>query len=400
MANNKHITPLTKEIIDNLTEPGRYPEGTVSCLYLKVMPSGAKSWVFMFSRAGKVTELGLGSWTGAGKAGRVSIPLARKKALAIHDQIGAGKDPMAEKKRNSMTFAKCGTALLDSLKPTFRNKKTEDGWNRSLTLHAAPIADKPVGAITVEDIFGILKPVWLEKAETAKQLRGRVERVLDYAKAKGYRSGDNPAAWKGNLDHLLPKRPRLQRGHHPALPYADLPAFVAGLDTASDPALSPLLLTILTAVRSGETQLAEWDEFNLKAGLWTIPKARTKTGARDHIVPLSKAAIAILAAQERLAGERRVFPALDSGDMRDALSKLVSGKVAVPHGFRSTFKDWATNETKFARETIEECLDHKVGDETEQAYRRSIAIAKRRKVLDAWGAYATGRNNVTEMKRA
>ncbi|CAN7501145.1 integrase arm-type DNA-binding domain-containing protein [Phyllobacterium sp. LjRoot231] len=361
----KHITPLTKEIIDNLTEPGRYAEGTVPCLYMKVTESKngsiSKSWVFLWKRGKKQSEPGLGSWTGAGKAGRVSIPLARKKALAVHDLIGAGKDPMAEKKRNAMTFAKCGTALLDSLKPTFRNKKTEDGWNRSLTLHAAAIADMPVNAIGVDDILGILKPVWLEKAETAKQLRGRVERVLDYAKAKGYRSGDNPAAWKGNLDHLLPKRPRLQRGHHPALPYADLPAFVAGLDTTSDPALPPLLLTILTAVRSGETQLAEWDEFDFKAGLWTIPKARTKTGARDHIVPLSKPALAILNAQQRRDGESRVFPALESGDMRDALSKLVSGKIAVPHGFRSTFKDWCSNETAFARETIEECLDHKVG---------------------------------------
>ncbi|CAN7175627.1 tyrosine-type recombinase/integrase [Phyllobacterium sp. LjRoot231] len=401
----KHIPPLTKEIIDSLTEPGRYAEGTVPNLYMKVSTTKtkftiSKSWVFMWQRGKKVWEPGLGSWTGAGKAGRTSIPLARKKALAIHEQIAEGKNPMAEKKRNAMTFAKCGTALLDSLKPTFRNKKTEDGWNRSLTLHAAAIADMPVNAIGVEDILGILKPVWLEKAETAKQLRGRVERVLDFAKAKGYRSGDNPAAWRGNLDHLLPKRPKLQKGHHPALPYADVPDFVAGLDTASDPALPPLLLTILTAVRSGETRLAEWSEFDMDKALWTVPKARTKTGERDHIVPLSKPALAILAAQERRTSESRVFPALEEGDMRDALSRLVSAKIAVPHGFRSSFRDWAGDETGFARETAEEILGHRIGNDTENAYRRSIAVAKRRKLLDAWGAYVTGNNNVTALKRA
>lgn len=396
----KTITPLTKTAINELSKPGRYPEGTTPCLYLRVMPSGGKSWVFMWQRGRKQSELGLGSWTGAGKAGMTSIAMARKKAIAIHEQIGAGQDPMAEKRNASMTFRKCFNALLDSLKPTFRNKKTVGGWETSLG-HAAAIADMPVNAIGVEDVLGILKPLWLEKAETAKQLKGRVERTLDWAKAKGYRSGDNPASWRGNLDHLLPKRPKLQRGHHPAMPYADLPAFIAGLDITSDPALPPLLLTILTAVRSGETRLAEWSEFDLDKGLWRIPAKRTKTAARDHIVPLSKPALAILAAQERVTGESRVFPALEENDMRDALSKVVSGKIAVPHGFRSTFKDFCSNETRFARETVEECLDHQIGGQVEQSYRRSIAVAKRRAVLDAWANYATGKQNVTAMmKRA
>jgi integrase len=397
MANTKHIIPLTKSFIDNLSEKRLWPEGTVPCLYLAVSSATAKSWVFKSKQTG---ELGLGSWYGNGRAGMVSIPMARRKAVAIHEMIGAGKDPRAEKRANAMTFAKCGKELLDSLKPTFRNKKTEDGWNRSLTKHAAPLADKPVASITVEDILGILKPLWLEKAETAKQLRGRVERVLDYAKAKGFRSGDNPAGWRGNLDHLLPKRPTLQRGHHPALPYAELPAFVAGLDTKSDPALPPLLFTILTAVRSGEARLAEWHEFDLDKALWTVPAKRTKTGERDHIVPLSKPALAILAAQPRVEGESRVFPLLGEADMRDALGGLVSGKIASVHGFRATFKDWATDQTQFSEITAEECLDHRVGNKTTQAYRRSIAIAKRRRLLDAWASYATSRNNVTEMKRA
>ncbi len=388
MSKKKYDTLITKKMIDAITKPGRYPHGVVPCVYFKYRSETCKDWVFMSARTG---ELGLGSWTGAGGAGITSIALAGKKGLAIHAQLAEGRDPRAERRAAVMTFAKCGTALLTSLKPTFRNKKTEEGWTRSLTKHAAAIADMPINAIGVEHIVGILRPLWLSQAETAKQLRGRVERTLDYAEAMGFRSGPNPARWKGNLDHILPPRPRLQRGHHPSMPYSEVPSFVSGLDLASDPALPPMLLTVLTAVRSGEVTYADWAEFDFDKALWTIPKARTKTGARDHLVPLSKETMHILAAQKGQASEGRVFPDLGVGDMLTALRRLVPDVTV--HGYRAAFKDWSTNETAFQREVIEEILDHKVGDETEQAYRRGEAMKKRKKVLDAWSRFVMGKQS-------
>ncbi|WP_457298649.1 tyrosine-type recombinase/integrase [Phyllobacterium sp. P5_D12] len=397
MSKKKLDRPLTKKFIDDLTTPGRYPHGVVPCVYLRVRPKTlSKDWQFISARTG---DIGLGSWTGAGGAGIVSIPMAGKKGLAIHAQLAEGRDPRAEKLASLMTFGKCGNALLTSLKQTFKNRKTEESWTRSLTKHAAAIADKPVGAVTVEDVLGILKPLWLTQSETAKQLRGRVERTLDWAEAMGHRSGPNPARWRGCLDHLLPPRPKLQRGHHPAVPYSELPSFVAGLDLASDPALVPLLLTVLTGVRSGETTYLDWAEIDFDKALWTVPKSRTKTKERDHLVPLSKAAMALMTARKDEASEGRVFPDLKDGDMLVALRKLAADVTI--HGFRSSLKDWATNETNFGRETIEEILDHRTGDETERAYRRGEAIKKRRVVLDAWSTYVTGKQtgNVLAFRR-
>ncbi|RCW82008.1 tyrosine-type recombinase/integrase [Phyllobacterium bourgognense] len=266
MSKKKFDTPLTAAMINSLSKPGRYPEGSISCLYVKVRSETSKIWIFMSKRTG---EMSLGSWTGNGKAGMTSIPMARKKALAIHAQIGDGKDPRAEKRASLMTFGKAATATIASIKAGFKSKKTEEGWERILRIHAAPITDTPVNKITVEDMLAILKPIWTTNAETAKRLRQYSEKVLDWATVMGYRSGPNPALWKGNLDHLLPKRPRLQRGHHPAVPYADMPAFVARLKALDDVATLPLLLTILCATRTSETLLASG-----KRSIWTRPCGR------------------------------------------------------------------------------------------------------------------------------
>lgn len=375
-------------MIDQLTKPGRYPHGVVPCVYMKVRPKTlSKDWVFLSKRTG---EMGLGSWTGAGGAGMVSIAMAGKKGLAIHAQIGDGKDPRLEKKRDEMTFAKCATAVVDSLKPSFKNPKTEKSWTLHLTRHAAAIADKPVASITVEDILQVLKPLWLDSTETAKKLRGRLEKVLDWAKVKGYRDGENPARWSANLDHLLPKLQTLARGHHAAMAYADVPKFMARLPAIDEVAIPPLILTILTATRTAEVALAEWQEFDLDKALWTIPAGRTKSG-KEHRVPLSKAALTLVASLDRVEGQSRLFPSLGIGMMLKALQRLHPDKTV--HGFRSSFRDWAGDCTTFARETIEECLGHDAteGNEAEKAYRRSDALAKRRKVLDAWASYLTGK---------
>ena len=305
--------------------------------------------------------------------------------------LAEGRDPRSEKLASPDDVRQMRHRFAYQPQTYLPEQKDCEGWTRSLTKHAAAIADKPVGAIKVEDVLAILKPLWLSQAETAKRLRGRVERVLDYAEAMGYRSGPNPARWRGDLDHLLPPRPKLQRGHLPAMSYNDLPSFVAGLDFANDPALTPLLFTILTAVRSGETTYAAWNEIDFDKALWVVPKSRTKTKERDHLVPLSKAALALLAAQTRVTGETRVFPKLIDGEMLTALRKLADDVTV--HGFRSSFKDFCTNETAFQREVIEEILDHRTGDETERSYRRGEAIKKRKKVLDAWSSFVMGKQS-------
>ena len=275
----------------------------------------------------------------------------------------------------------------------------------TLTVYAGPLRSMPVDVITTEDILAVLKPVWSTKAETASRLRGRIERVLNAAKAKGLRSGENPAAWRGHLENLLPKRQKLTRGHHAAMPYADVPAFVARLRERDAVAALALEFAILTAGRSGEVLGARWSEVDFGARIWTIPPQRMKA-AREHRVPLSESAFAIL---EKL-GEARVsefiFPGQGAGR---PLSEMVlrrmlrrDADVVTVHGFRSSFRDWAGNETHFPRELAEAALAHVVGDKAEQAYRRSDALEKRRTLMEAWAQWCEPReaaDNVTPLRR-
>jgi integrase len=288
-------------------------------------------------------------------------------------------------------------ALIADLSSQWRNEKHIAGWKMTLTTHAAPIRDKRVDAITTEDVLAVLKPLAATVPETASRLRGRIERVLDAAKAKGFRVGENPARWRGHLDHLMAKRQKLSRGHHAALPFTAVPAFAAQLREREAMAALALEFLILTAARSNEVVGARWDEIDLAAKVWTVPAARMKAG-REHRVPLCARAVAILAKAAKGRAMTKgggpgafVFPtagkdaALSSNALRALLIRLDVPVTA--HGFRSSFRDWAGEASTFPREIAEAALAHVVGDATERAYRRGDALEKRRKLMDAWAAF-------------
>ena len=257
--------------------------------------------------------------------------------------------------------------------------------------YAAPLRRLPVDRITTDDVLSVLKPLWNDKPETASRLRGRIERVLDAAKAQGLRSGENPARWRGHLDQLLPKRPRLTRGHHAAMNYSDLPAFMADLQTRQATAAPALEFTILTAARSREVLGARWEEFDFDRGLWTVPATRMKAG-REHRVPLSRRALKIVKAMHEARGGDFVFPGQkpDKPLSVTALLMLLRRlkiEDATVHGFRSTFRDWAAECTHFPNEVCEAALAHMIENKAEAAYRRGDLFDKRRKLMDAWALY-------------
>jgi len=261
----------------------------------------------------------------------------------------------------------------------------------TLTNYAAPLRSKPINEIGTDDVLGVLTPLWQSKSETTSRLRGRIERVLDAARAKGLRSGENPARWRGHLDHLLPKRHKLTRGHHAAMPYVDVPAFMVDLRGREAVAALALEFLILTAARSSEVMGAVWSEIDRDAKIWTIPASRMKAG-REHRVPLTAQALAILDGIEKVRTSDYVFPGQKCGRPLSVLAlamRLRRMKVenATVHGFRSSFWDWAGERTAFPREVAEAALAHVVGDETERAYRRGDALEKRRKLMEAWAGF-------------
>lgn len=357
-------------------------------LYLSVSKSGAKSWRFIFQWHGKRKEMGLG------KLSAVSLADARQAANQARAMVAQDLDPIAvreaERAKNSnQTFGQFADALVDDLAPGFRNAKHLAQWRMTLKTYAAPLRNKRLDDIETRDVLAVLKPIWQEKPETAVRLRGRIERVLDAAKAQGLRTGENPARWRGHLDKLLPKRQKLTRGHHAAMPYKDLPRFVAAL--RANESLSALALEwcILTATRSGETLNASWSEIDRDAKVWTIPAQRMKAG-KEHRVPLKRRMLEIL---DRLELLRRddgfLFPGNKAGRplsgmaMAMQMRRMGQGGYTV-HGFRSSFRDWAAEETSYPREIAEAALAHAVGDMTERAYRRGDALERRRELMEAW----------------
>jgi integrase len=277
---------------------------------------------------------------------------------------------------------------------------------RSTTLesYAAPLRAKPVDTIATDDVLAVLKPIWTTKAETASRVRGRIEKVLDAAKAKGFREGENPARWRGHLDHLLPRPSKLARGHHAAMAYEIVAAFVGDLRGREATAALALEFCILTASRSGEVLGARWSEFDLDKKIWTVPANRMKAG-REHRVPLSSRAATILRQLQKLKAGDFVFPGqartkpLSNMAMEMVLRRMKITDATV-HGFRSSFRDWAGNVSSFPREVVETALAHVIGDKAEQAYRRSDALEKRRKLMEAWAEYcerATG--NVVQIAK-
>jgi integrase len=382
----------------NKLDAGRYSDG--GGLYLNVSGTGSRSWLFMWKKDGKRREMGLGSYP------ETSLAKARTKAADCRAMVADGKDPIQERDREATvipTFGDEADALIIAMKPQFRNAKHIAQWEMTLKVYAKSLRTKTVNEIETEDVLKVLKPIWLEKPETASRVRGRIERVLDSARAKGHRSGENPARWRGHLDHLLPKRQMLSRGHHASMSYDDVPNFMTRLRESDAMAARALEFLILTAGRSGEVLMAKWDEFDFVNKVWTVPAVRMKAG-REHRVPLSETAFKIIShlSEHRIndyvfAGQRAKRP-LSGMSMAMLLRRLKYPDVSV-HGFRSSFRDWTGDRTSFPREIAEAALAHAVGDATEQAYRRSDALARRRKLMEAWALYlAPASGNVIKLK--
>ena len=342
---------------------------------------------------------------GLGSLSDVSLVEARAARNQARQAITAGSDPLKDRRPTAVrparlscpagepapTLLQCWTEYVDAREPGWRGRKTRAGWMRSIEQHAAAIKNKPVADIDTDDVLRVLKPLWTEKAESAGKLRERLEQVLDYARVRKHRSGDNPATWKGHLVHLLPPRPKLQRGHMRAVPYQELPALMQRLAGREGVSARALEFTILTVARETMTLEASWSE--IEGNVWELHASRMKERAFRQ--PLSAGAMEVLRKVKPTGPTPNglIFPSQKGGVLSDMAMDMLLRELAppyTPHGMRSAFRDWAGDETYFARETIEECLAHTVGDETERAYRRGDALKKRRAVLEAWSAYCLG----------
>ena len=382
MARQLHT--LSARTVATLTKPGRHSDG--GGLYLNITASGARSWVFMWKTDGKRREMGLGS--------QRDVPLAkaRERAAEARQKLADGLDPIAarDNKPRVMTFGEAADALIESMSSSWRNEKHRAQWKMTLTVYCETLRSKPVTEIGTEDVLKVLKPLWTAKPETASRLRGRIERVFDFARARGQIAGENPARWRGHLDAVLPKRAKLTRGHHKAMPFDVVPTFVAALRERDGIAARALEFAILTAARSGEVFGASWKEFDLEARVWTVPAARMKAG-REHRVPLSARAVEILRGMEQQRLSELVFPGTKPGRPLSVMAlEMVLRRMKVDvtvHGFRSAFRDWAGERTHFPREVAEAALAHLVGDAVERAYRRGDALEKRRELMDAWAQF-------------
>ena len=383
---------LNARRVETLTEPGRYSDG--GNLYLFITPNGGKRWTFLYRLAGKRREMGLGS---AGPHG-VGLKEARDKAAEARRLVAAGIDPIearaAEDKagRAVPTFGAFTDDYIRSHRPKFKNAKHAAQWEMTLgEAYCRAIRSKPVNEIDTEAVLSVLKPIWTKVPETASRLRGRIENVLDAARAMGHRDGQNPAAWRGHLKSILPARQKLTRGHHAALAYDAMPEFMAALRAREGLAARALEFAILCASRSGEVLGARWEEFDLEKGLWVIPGARMK-GGLAHRVPLSKRALKVIKSIPKVEGNPHVFPGLKPGkplsgmSMEMALRRMGRDEITV-HGMRSAFRDWAAEKTSFPHHTAEHALAHRISDKAESAYRRGDELERRRLLMEAWATW-------------
>jgi integrase len=415
---------MTKHLLSARTVAAKLRRG-VPCrhgdgggLYLKVSGPGRGSWVFMHKTAGRQRLFGLGS------VHAVSLKAARGLADTCRAVVEAGGNPrtVLAKAAGELTFDATARELIESMAGGWHNAKHRAQWSMTLLgeifdtsggsketrfNYCAAIHNKPVSLVTTEDALRVLKPLWQTRPETANRLRGRCERVWDFAKARGHCAGENPFRWRGHLSALLPKRPQLSRGHHKAMPFAEIPAFMCRLQAVEGMAARALEFAILTAARSGEALGARWDEIDMAGKVWTLPAHRMK-GGREHRVPLSPRAVAIVDEMQQARLSEFVFPGVRRGQpLSDgALWALLRHmKVdATVHGFRSSFRDWAGDSTAFPRDVVEAALAHAIESKTEAAYRRSDALEKRRTLMAAWAAYCTStpkevRGNVTLLRR-
>ncbi len=373
--------PLSARKVET-APPGRHGDGRGLFLYVK--PSGARSWVLRYQVQGRRHDLGLGAYPD------VSLATARDRAAEARRLIAEGGDPIAKKRQaKPKTFRDAALELIESKRPSWKNAKHAAQWASTLETYVFPkIGAMQVVKIETADVIATLTPIWTDKPETANRVRQRIEAVIDYASALGTRSGDNPARWRGHLEHLLPNPKKVRAvKHHPALPHTEISNLMAEISERAGVAARALAFTILTAARSGETRGMIWDEIDLGAKVWTIPAARMKAG-KEHRVPLTDAAIAFLGAQGVNAAlvfgsETKAGKPISDMSMTAVLRRMGHNEITV-HGFRSTFRDWAGETTGFPREVIEAALAHGIKDKAEAAYARSDLFDKRRKLMELW----------------
>jgi len=397
---------MSAKEVRSLKRPGMHAVGGVSGLLLQITPSGAKSWVLRVKVGDKRRHIGLGGFP--------DVPLAdaRNDARTCKRQIRQGIDPVIERRNawdalreahaKAMTFADAARRCHAAKAPTFRNDHHRKGWLNSLENHAFPVlGNMEVAEIELPHILKVLEPIWQEKTETAGRVRQRMEAVLTWATVSGYREGDNPARWDGNLKEVLPTPSKIMKvKHHKALPWQDVPAFMVELHKRDGMAARALEFIVYTAARSGEVRLATWDEIDLDNKLWTVPGERAKTG-KAHKVPLSSDAMKLLKALPKMKGSNYVFPNSKGGPLSDMSISAVCRRMkveAVPHGFRSSFKDWARSRTRYADEVSELALAHVNSDATRAAYARDELLPQRTKLMAEWARYLAGARNVAELK--
>lgn len=383
--------------IKSISRRGATFVGGVPGLALIVHASGSRSWVLRYKIGGIRRDMGLGSFDD------VSLASARETARTARAKIVTGIDPIQQRKAarsaliadmaTALTFSECATKYIEAHESGWRNPKHAQQWRNTIETYANPVIGQMlVRDVEVPHVMKVLEPIWHQKTETAKRLRGRLEAVVDWATTRGLRSGPNPARWKGHLDTLLAQPGKISKTkHHRRLPYAEIPTFMAELRQQSGIGAKALEFTILTATRSGEVRAATWDEFDLKAGLWTVPADRMKAG-KEHRVPLSGAALALVKGQKEMAINDYVFPSPRETILSDMSLTAVLRRMkvdAVPHGFRSTFRDWAAEKTDYPNEMAEMALAHTISDKVEAAYRRGDLLEKRRLMMRDWADYCT-----------
>lgn len=388
---------LTQLKADRERNKGVYPDG--AGLYLNVTIGGSKSWLYRYMLAGKAHWMGLGGYPD------VSLAEAREKAAECRKKVRQGIDPLSAKRQQtsairasiakSILFSKAAEQFIDAHKSGWKNAKHVDQWRNTLETYANPIIGKiEVSMIETAHIIRILEKdnFWNEKTETAHRTRGRIESVLDWATVRKYRSGENPARWKGHLDKLLPARAKVKKTeHHPALPWRQIGVFMADLREQAGVAARAVEFAILTATRSGEVRGATWAEIDLDSGVWTIPPERMKA-KKEHRVPLSGKAIDLLTKQKAEFPGELVFPGRDRGkplsdmSLTAVLRRMERNEITV-HGFRSSFRDWAAESTGYPNEMVEMALAHTIGNKVEAAYRRGDLFEKRRHMMQTWSDF-------------
>jgi integrase len=380
---------LNNLLVQNLRAAGKHPDG--DGLYLWISPTGNKSWLFLFQYFGKRKEMGLGS------VRDVSLAEARAAASDARQYVAAGKNPITERKlglvqrRDEPFFKEFAEEYVASHESEWKNAKHRAQWKMTLDVYAKPLHHKLFSDISTSDIYELLKPIWKTKSETASRLRGRIEKVWGAASMKGYCSGENPARWEGRLEHLLTKPKKLTRGHFASMPYEDLPAFMIELRKRNAWSARALEFHILCASRPGMVENMRASDIDWENAVWKVPKELMKLD-RDHEIPLSGPAMAVLHSVRHRIRKDVVFAAIHPGTrmsnnaLRNLMKRLDVGHFT-PHGFRSSFTDWAGDETEHEEKVTELALAHSVGDGTKKAYRRRQALDKRRRLMEDWATY-------------